>query len=176
MILCTPHLDSLHSRDEGTIKDRTFGNWSRKDGGGEAGFTLIEMMCVLFLTALLMGLVVPNLYRSWEREQLKASIREVITVLRQARGTAAARNKPVKVFFELDTGSYQWEEAGVKHCRASFQPAGTQLVWQDQKRHQGFLIFYGDGSSSGGQLTLVGPNQRVWVISVDKFSGKVSLK
>lgn len=133
-------------------------------------------MCVLFLTALLMGLVVPNLHRSWEREQFKGNIREVLNVLRQARGAAAARNKPVKVVFDLDNGAYQWEETGVKHCRGVFQASGTQLVWQDQRQRQGALIFYGDGSSSGGQLTVLGPKERLWVISVDRITGKVSLK
>ena len=42
----------------------------------QAGFTLLELMAVLVLMALLLGLVLPSLLRSWEREKNRATLRE----------------------------------------------------------------------------------------------------
>ncbi|MBW1992185.1 MAG: prepilin-type N-terminal cleavage/methylation domain-containing protein, partial [Deltaproteobacteria bacterium] len=51
----------------------------------ETGFTFLELLTVLALMALLLGLVAPTFYRSWERERLHASLRQFAAVLRLAR-------------------------------------------------------------------------------------------
>ena len=57
----------------------------------QAGFTLLELMAVLGLMALLLGLVLPSLLRSWEREKNRATLRELTATLRTARSEAITR-------------------------------------------------------------------------------------
>ena len=62
---------------------------SRQDAvRSQAGFTLLELMAVLVLMTLLLGLVLPSLFRSWEREKNRAALRELTAALRTARSEA----------------------------------------------------------------------------------------
>jgi hypothetical protein len=52
----------------------------------------------------------------------------------------------------------------------------TRLVWQDTGHHQGYIAFYGDGSSSGGQLVLEDAAGKRFYLEVETITGKVSFK
>lgn len=140
----------------------------------QAGFTLVELTIVLFLITLMMGIVGTNFYRTWQREQLKMNYRQVAGTLRLARSEAVAQNRKILVRFDLQERRY-W----VENISKEPQPlppvvaATAHLVWQDQSRRQGHITFYGDGSSSGGQLTFSGPNQPLFTLEVDRITGQI---
>ena len=52
----------------------------------------------------------------------------------------------------------------------------AHLVWQDREGRQGYIAFYGDGSSSGGYLVVTDKGGVSQVIDVEIITGKVSLK
>jgi hypothetical protein len=52
----------------------------------------------------------------------------------------------------------------------------ARLVWQNPEKSQGYIAFFGDGSSSGGKLTLVLPAGRQYLLEVEPITGKVSLE
>ena len=148
---------------------------ARRAPGGQAGFTLLELMAVLVLMTLLMGLVMPSLLRSWEREKNRAALRGVATALRIARGEAVARSNRMRFFLDLKTGRY-WVEGSVQIGQLTgWSLAGAHLVWQNPERSQGYIAFYGDGSSSGGKLALVEATGRRFLLEVKPITGKVSL-
>lgn len=140
-----------------------------------AGFTLLELLCVLTLLTLMLGFVAPNLYRSWQKEEAKASVRRLLLDLRQARSLAIAHNRTVKIFFDLEQNTYEWEKGGRQRCGLLLQGQDSALVWQGNAQRQGYLAFYSDGSSSGGHLSLKGPADSLWVLAVDKITGQVQL-
>jgi general secretion pathway protein H len=145
--------------------------------GAEQGFSLLELVAVLALLALFLGLVVPGLYRSWERERVRASLRDLMLALRAARSVAATQHQRIRVFLDLETGAYRLEGSS----RGGQWPAGMRLadahlVWQNPEKRQGYIAFYGDGSSSGGYLALVDPAGRRYSLDVEIITGKVTLK
>ncbi len=140
-----------------------------------AGFTLLELLGVLTLLALMLGLVAPNLYRSWQKEEAKESVRRLLLDLRKARSLAIAQNRTVKIFFDLDKNTYEWEKGGPQRCGPLIQGQDSALVWQGNAQRQGYLAFYSDGSSTGGHLSLKGPADSLWVLAVDKITGQVQL-
>jgi general secretion pathway protein H len=125
---------------------------------------------------LMLGVVGTNLYKAWQREQLKMSLRQVAGALRQARSDAVAGNRQVQVRFDLQEQRY-WVPNAAKEVRQlpPVQADMAQLVWQDQHRRQGHITFYGDGSSSGGRLTFMGPNERPVALEVDRITGQINL-
>jgi prepilin-type N-terminal cleavage/methylation domain-containing protein len=149
-------------------------SWRHRDN--EQGFTFLELLTVLALMALLLGLVAPTFYRGWERERLRASLRDLSAVLRLARSMAVTERGQARVFVDLEQGRYWLEGTG----RQGQLPAGTRfsqaaLVWPDQGRRLGYIAFYGDGASSGGHLDLEGPRGRRYTVNVDIITSKVSV-
>jgi general secretion pathway protein H len=143
--------------------------------GGQEGFTLLELMAVLALMTLLMGLVLPSLLRSWEREKNRAVLRGLATALRTARSEAVARSNRMRLFLNLKTGRY-WLEGSEQVGRLTgLSLADARLVWQNPDRSQGYIAFYGDGSSSGGKLALVEATGHRYLLEVKPITGKVSL-
>ena len=143
-------------------------------GRAQAGFTLLELMAVLGLMALLLGLVLPGLLHSWEREKHRAVLRALTATLRTARSEAVTRGLKVRLFLNLKTGSYRLEGSEQGGTLTGVSLDGASLVWQNPEKSQGYIAFYGDGSSSGGKLALVEPNGRRYLLEVKPVTGKVS--
>ena len=157
--------------------------WSPKGGAanlsggrGQQGFTLLELIVVLALVSLLLGLMVPSFQHTISREQDRANIRQLATVLRLARSQAATKHLRVRVFVNKQSGRY-WLE-GSKHNGglAGMRLGDTRLVWEGVDRRQGYIAFYADGTSSGGKLVITDPTGRPYNLEVEIITGKVTLK
>lgn len=67
------------------------------NAGRAAGFTLIELMVTLAISAVLMVLAMPS-YRSWvQGAKIKTAAESVLTALTRARAEAVRRNAPVSL-------------------------------------------------------------------------------
>lgn len=141
----------------------------------EGGFTLLELVAVLALMALLMGLVLPGLQRTWKRESDRSSLRRLAGLLRAARSEAATRHQRVRLFLDPKSGRYQLEGSAQQGQLTGLQLAEAHLVWQDQEKSRGYIAFYGDGSSSGGKLVLVEAAGPRHLLKVEIITGKVTL-
>jgi general secretion pathway protein H len=161
-----------------TVKGNLRRTGERANGGAtqtQAGFTLLELMAVTGLMALLLGLVMPSLLRSWEREKDRATLRELTAALRAARSEAVTRSLRVRLFLDLKTGRYRLEGSNLGGALTGLSLMDARLVWQNLERTQGYIAFYGDGSSSGGNLALLEPSGHRYLLEVKPITGKVSL-
>jgi hypothetical protein len=68
-----------------------------------AGFTILEMLIVLFLLAGVLAIVIPRIVIG---EDLSSTGRKFIGTLRTLLGMASAGQKPVKLYVDLDQGTY----------------------------------------------------------------------
>lgn len=140
------------------------------------GFTFVELLAVLAILALLIGLVSPRLYGGLERERFRAAMRSFVAALRLARSAAVTDRQPVRVLVDLERGRW-WLEGG---ARAGSWPPGTRitdatLVWPDDGRRLGYLVFYPDGSSTGGRLILMDRRGRLYSVSIDIVTSRVEM-
>ena len=142
----------------------------------QAGFTLLELMVVLALMTLMMGLVLPNLVRSWEREKNRATLRDLTATLRTTRSEAITRGFKVRLFLNLKSGRYRMEGSAREGTLTGVRLTDARLVWQDPEKSRGYIAFFGDGSSSGGSLMLVEPSGRRSFLKVEPITGRVSLE
>ncbi len=67
------------------------------------GFTLLEILIVMFLLAGVLLLVIPKIVVG---EDLPSTGRKFISALRALQGLAATGQKPVKLYVDLDQGTY----------------------------------------------------------------------
>jgi general secretion pathway protein H len=142
----------------------------------ERGFTLLELMVVLALLTLLIGLVLPGLLKSYHREQQRANLRGFLTVVRTARSEAVSRRQKVRLAVDCNTGQYHLEGFAASGVLDGLSPEHPRLVREDGDRTKGSIIFYPDGSSSGGKLVIRDATGREYVVEVDTITGKVSLR
>ncbi len=138
---------------------------------------LLIQISKALVAGLMMGLVIPGMYGAWKREREKASLRQLMITLRTARSVAATRHQRVRVFLDLGAGRYRVE--GTSRAGAlsrGFRLGEAHLVWQDKEARQGYIAFYGDGSSSGGYLALVDERGLRQFLDVEIITGRVTLK
>lgn len=67
------------------------------------GFTLLEMIIVMFLLVAMLGIVIPRINLS---DDLASTGRKFIGALRTLQGIAMSTQKPVKLYLDLDQGQY----------------------------------------------------------------------
>src|SRR5690349_1333508 len=67
------------------------------------GFTFLEMLIVLFLLGGVLALVIPRIVVG---EDLSSTGRKFIGTLRSLQSMAATIQKPVKLYLDLDRGTY----------------------------------------------------------------------
>ncbi len=144
---------------------------------GEApGFTLLELVAVLALLGLMMALVLPGLQRTVQRERERADLRQFMTAMRTARSVAATTHRRTRVFIDLKNHRYRLEGSPHLGELNGLRLTEAHLVWQGPERQQGYVAFYGDGSSTGGKLVLVESGGLRHLMDVAVITGKVSLK
>jgi general secretion pathway protein H len=166
----------IRTSPTGSEAVRPFFSLSGSQAEARHGFTLLELLIVLALITLVLGLVVPSMYRSLKREKDRASVRQISAVLRLARSTAVTARQRVRVFVDVKAGRYLLEKPRQVGELAGMSVTDPHLVWPGPDRRRGYIAFYGDGSSSGGRLALVGPTGERHLIEVEIITGKVTVK
>ena len=149
---------------------------------GKCGFTLLELVLVLFLIGLVAGLVLPFVVSTLDRVKLQSEVRQMASALQFARREAITKKTLLTFNANIDENEY-WL-AIPKYNKV------TQLKFLDEsvqiKEYQGaeetlsdgtFIInFYPRGNSSAGtirlQSTINQSKAPVYAIIIDPITGK----
>ncbi len=140
------------------------------------GFTLLELILVMFIVVLAVGAISINIGQGNPSVKLKTVARDIASALRYARGRALMTRQPTWVEFNLAENYYQTEGRDKKY-EFSDQIDVTLKIAEETFNQQdsGRILFFPDGSSSGGRIDLEweGLLQR---IEVNWLNGKVSIE
>lgn len=134
----------------------------------ERGFTLVELLVALTIVALAMAVAGTTLMRRGTSFQVRSVTSEVSDMLRRARLEAMAEGAIVAVDFDGDTRRFVAPDRqpvilpeGVEATVASASTAG-----------RGRILFFQNGTSSGGQVELFSDAHRE-VVKIDWLTGAV---
>ena len=139
------------------------------------GFTLLEILVVLFLMGLAYGLAAPMIGSGAASLELKGATRQLAAGLRKARGEAITRRQ--EAVLTLDVGQRRFAVSGDGRAHALPERIEVALVTarSEQLDNQvGNIRFFPDGTSTGGRITLsLGETRQA--LEVDWLTGKVSV-
>ncbi len=137
----------------------------------EAGFTLIELIVAISIAGLMMTLILlQGRPRSAGLEE-NGTASELAGALREARGEAIARNKPVAL--TLDIASRQWKIDGQPaHSLPKQFRLSVLTVKGETRGDRAAIVFEPDGSSTGGQVEF-NDGIRKFAVNIDWLTGNV---
>jgi general secretion pathway protein H len=139
------------------------------------GFTLLELMIVLFLISLIMGLSAVYFANAMPSTKLNATVRELAATIRYARTLAMIDGKLQTLNIDLDAKRYGIEGRGYKTIDSGItirviDPGGAEV--RDGIYH---VIFQASGGVQGGRIIL-GSGKKAIGIELDPVVGSVVIK
>lgn len=142
---------------------------------GQLGFTLIEIVLVMALVALATAMVAATITRSSAGQQLRDSAREMAIGLRHARMRAMREQLPQR--FVVEPALHRWSVAGesVHLLDPALEVTVTSGRELSSTPQQGVIVFFPDGASTGGRVTIARGGQR-WRADVNWITGEVKLQ
>jgi general secretion pathway protein H len=160
--------------------------------GRNKGFTLLELLVVLVLISLVTALVAPRLTAPLGNLQLKTAVKKIAGSLRYARSLAAGEkvsrvcvfdfeNQKMTIYSESEPDG--GDESGAKGTGreiAYVLPQGVSLKQAyagDMAVDSGMfqVVFFANGSSSGGDIVIEGENGRAMLVHIDFITGMVEI-
>jgi len=139
----------------------------------DRGFTLLELLVVVVILALASTLVGINF--GGDRASLDALARTLVTDLRYVRSRAMVGNVDTALTVDLSRNVYYSRAA--KFDRPLPESVALELTVdrRDTDGKRGRIVFYPDGSSSGGKMRLT-RNGRSLEITTAWLNGYVSMR
>ena len=141
----------------------------------EKGFTLLELIIVLFITVLGFSVIGINLSSGNEATKLKAAARDVVSALRFARGQALISHQETTLTIDLANNTYTVSQRDKVYSMP--EEIDVTLVTAQSEINDGLasVRFFPDGSSTGGRITLewgkVG-----WRININWLTGQIEME
>jgi general secretion pathway protein H len=144
-------------------------------GGAEEGSSLIELLVVLAILALVAAIALPGVQMPGQGPSLRLVAADMATRLRAARSLAIVQQR--EVAFAFDSGTRTYGVAGLGAPAAL--PAAVNVSLTTARQYvrdagEARLVFYGDGTSSGGTIRLADQHQQI-VIGVAWLTGAVHI-
>ncbi len=153
---------------------------------GNSGFSLFELLVVLFIIGIMATLVGPRLTGSLPSLRVKTAAKQTAALLRDARSRAVTENQVYQSTFDLNTQQVTLIKKEEKVDPESKDQPATQhsiiytlpesVFFKDVERREKFNInFYPSGGSSGGQLSLINNKDTSWFLTVDRITGRTTI-
>jgi prepilin-type N-terminal cleavage/methylation domain-containing protein len=143
------------------------------------GFTLIEVVVVLFVLAVAMAVGVPAIGRGADGLRVRAEAAGVANFLRTAREQAVTRTRSYEVRVDSEAGVMvlmsMSEASGAKDggtVQATRRLAAPVRIEADPPLRRA-VTFSPQGLSSGGRFRVEAPGPRVYIVTVDPVTGRV---
>ena len=141
--------------------------------GVSRGFTLLELLIVLFLMGLAYGLAAPMVGSGAVTLELKSATRQLAAGLRKARGTAIAQRDDA--LLTVDVEQRRFALSGDSKIYPLPKAIDIELFTAQSEQLEekvGNIRFFPDGTSTGGRITLTAGGTS-FTVDVDWLTGKV---
>jgi general secretion pathway protein H len=138
----------------------------------EHGFTLLELMIVMFLVALLMSLAAAFFVNTLPQSKFRATAREVAATIRHARALAQIEGEGQTFTIDMDAGRYY-----IGDTRGKSLPEGVHAKVMDPVTGEistgTYRIEFSPGGGIEGDTIVLWNEKRTATITMDPVAGPV---
>lgn len=138
------------------------------------GFTILEMLVVIMILALMTTIAGVNL-QGKERNNLESVARILMTDLRYVRSRALVGSVDTEITFDVVAKNYFFYDAKISRKLPQTMSISLTVDKKNLDGNRAKIIFYPDGSSSGGKISLTKDNRELEV-STAWLNGYVSVR
>lgn len=139
------------------------------------GFTLLELIVVMFLISLILGLSAIFFANTLPSGRLNATVREMTAMIKYARSFASINGEPQTVTIDLDAKHYGIEGRGYRKIPADVNIMLIDVLEGEIYKGQYHLIFYATGGVDAGNIILWNDKKKV-SIQMDPVVGSVVVR
>lgn len=146
-----------------------------------AGFTLIELIVVLFLMSIVVGFAGLYIGKDTGSLDLKKFTKEVSVVLRYARSHAVSKKKIYCFVIDQDEQRY-WlysedtDYTNVDRVMDKEIPEGLSLDMQGSGREEVYMEFFPGGNTSGGVIEITNMKGSKFFVIANRITGKITVE
>lgn len=137
------------------------------------GFTLIEILMVIFLITLMLGISATFLSNSLPSQKAEAAAREMMSAFRQARSTAISGGRWQSVFIDIDKRQFGIEEGG----RTRDIPDGISIKVIDPVKGDitegGYRFVFSPAGVAEGGTVILSAGKKTIALNIDPIVGAV---
>jgi general secretion pathway protein H len=140
------------------------------------GFTLLEIMLVLFIVILGFAAIGLNISSGNDATKLQSAARDMVSALRFTKGQALISHAETTVALDLNENTYTVSDRD-KVYTIPDTIALTVVTAQEELSGKGLasIRFFPDGSSTGGRIKLE-MNSAIWQIDINWLTGQIELE
>jgi len=140
-----------------------------------SGFTLLELIIVIFLITLMVGLSATFFANSLPSGRFHATARDIASTIRQARHLAQLNGEKQVVTIDMDSRSYGIEKRGEKKLSSGIDIKVIDPLDGDITSGKYHITFHAAGSTEGGTIVLWNSSKTAQ-INIDPVAGAVIVK
>jgi prepilin-type N-terminal cleavage/methylation domain-containing protein len=170
------------------MKISTTGSLSSGKGQGTKGFTLIELAVVIALLGLFLGLTIPRFEHYLVADELKATTRKIVGLVREVRNEAIREQRVYAIHLDIESNRWwtehadmQDEEMRLAKEEAFALPGGVRIldVWCRGKGKQAYgdiaIPFSKKGYVDQTLIHIGGETGREFTVELSPFLGVVKV-
>lgn len=148
---------------------------ARAEANGQAGFALIEILCVLAVIGLLAAIILPSVPRATTRAKLESFAVQTAALLKADRNAALRRQVQIVTLVDAPTRSIRSGSTGKVIRLPDDVQVNTILASRCADRAAGRSIdFFPSGMSCGGTIAMVRPGMG-YEVRVNWLTGGVDI-
>ena len=138
----------------------------------QRGFTMIELLVVIFIMTLALGLSAAVFTRALPSSRLDASVRELTAALKQSRAQAIAKGERRVLVLNLDERRYGPEGKEPRQWPDDVAISVDDPLVGEVVRGEYRFVFHPTGASEGGTVVLSAGKKKL-LVDVDPVIGAV---
>jgi general secretion pathway protein H len=141
----------------------------------EYGFTLIELVVVLFIISLITAVLLPS-FAGFGENKLKSEAREMASILRYMSDSAITRKEAYSLKFDLDRNIVSWNGPDGEKAKKFDDVTGVTSESKGMVS-KGELIFFFDPLGARENLDVhMSRDNKDMIVSLNRLSGRVKIE
>lgn len=140
----------------------------------QRGFTLLELIVVVFIISLLAGLVFPS-FSGMESRQISSDARMVSSLMRYLNDSSTASKETISLEFDLREGVLSWNGPEGKKKEQIRTLAGVYLESKGLIREGSVTLFFSPSGLQEYTEILLRDDKREMKISFNPVSGRAKI-